>query len=280
MGIGQKLMEIANKTKNISTHIDLSIQISLNGLSFCILNRDTNTITYLKHFKENKKLNPFDALDLLKHLFNTEIELQQDFANIHVIYINELATIVPKSLFNEDLLADYLKFNSKILKSDFIAFDSLEINDSVTVYVPYVNINNYIFETFGSFTYNHFSSILIEKILQIEKHAEDAKLYVHINKEHFELVVTDKGKLILYNTFDYSSKEDFIYYILFTLEQLKLNPEKIKLILLGDVDKDSELYTIAYKYIRHISFGARTDSYNYTNNPKSNYSDFVLTQSF
>ena len=202
METGQKPMEIANNTNKTLINIDLSIQISLNGLSFCILNRDTNTFTYLKHFKKDKKLTPFEALDFLKHLFNSETELQQDFNNIHVIYVNELATIVPKALFNEDLLADYLKFNSKILQTDFIAYDSIDINDSVTVYVPYVNINNFIYDTFGSFTYNHYSSILIEKILQIEKHAEDAKLYVHVSKEHFEIIVLDKGKLILYNTFD------------------------------------------------------------------------------
>ncbi|TYA59151.1 DUF3822 family protein [Formosa maritima] len=273
-------MEIANKTRKIKTKIELSIQISLNGLSFCILNKETNTITFLKHFEKDKKLSPFDALDFLKHLFNTEIELQQDFETIHVIYVNDISTMVPKALFNEDLLADYLKFNSKILKSDFIAFDSIEINDSVNVYVPYVNINNFIYDTFGSFTYSHFSTVLIEKILQLEKHADDAKLYVNVNKGHFEIIVTDKGKLILYNTFEYSSKEDFIYYILFTAEQLKLNPEKIHLIFLGDINKESELYTIAYKYIRHINFGTKLDTYNYTMKPKSNYLDFVLTQSF
>ena len=280
MEIGQKLMEKANNTHNKLNYLDLSIQINLNGLSFCILNTDSNTITYLRHFNEDKKLNPFEILDLLKDLFNKEKELQQDFKNVHVIYVNELATLVPKDLFNEDLLADYLKFNSKILKSDFIAYDTLEINESVNVYVPYVNINNYIYDTFGSFTYNHFSSILIEKILQIEKHASDSKLYIHVSKDHFEIVVTNKGKLILYNTFCYSSKEDFIYYILFATEQLNLNPEKVQLIFLGDIDKASDLYEITYKYIRHISFGKRINSYNYTNETKSNYSDFVLTQSF
>lgn len=280
MEIGQKLMEKANNTHNKLNYLDLSIQINLNGLSFCILNTDSNTITYLRHFNEDKKLNPFEILDLLKDLFNKEKELQQDFKNVHVIYVNELATLVPKDLFNEDLLADYLKFNSKILKSDFIAYDTLEINESVNVYVPYVNINNYIYDTFGSFTYNHFSSILIEKILQIEKQASDSKLYIHVSKDHFEIVVTNKGKLILYNTFSYSSKEDFIYYILFATEQLHLNPEKIQLIFLGDIDKASDLYEITYKYIRHISFGKRINSYNYTNETKSNYSDFVLTQSF
>ncbi|WP_417855633.1 DUF3822 family protein [Xanthomarina gelatinilytica] len=280
MEIGQKPMEIANKTEHKLTNQDLSIQVSLNGLSFCILNTDKKTISYLKHFEKNKKLSPFEALDFLKHLFNTETALQSTFNKVHVIYVNELATIVPKPLFDEAHLADYLKFNSKILKSDFIAFDTLEINDSVSVYVPYVNINNYIYDTFGAFTYSHFSSILIDKILQIEKHEEDAKLYINVSKDHFEIVVTNKGKLILYNTFDYSTKEDFIYYILFTIEQLKLNPETIKLMLLGDIEKDSNLYKMLYKYIRHIHFGKRLDTYHYTHKPKSNYSDFVLIQSF
>ncbi len=280
MGIGQKLMEKANNTQNKLNYLDLSIQINLNGLSFCILDTDSNTITYLRHFNEDKNLNPFEVLDRLKTLFEKENELQQDFKNVHVIYVNELATLVPKDLFNEDFLADYLKFNCKILKSDFIAYDTLEINKSVNVYVPYVNINNYIYDTFGSFTYNHFSSILIEKILQIEKQASDSKLYIHVSKDHFEIVVTKSGKLILYNTFSFSSKEDFIYYILFTTEQLNLNPEKIQLIFLGDIDKASDLYSITYKYIRHLSFGERTSSYNYTTETKSNYSDFVLTQSF
>lgn len=273
-------MEIANKSQNKKTHLDLSIQISLNGLSFCVLNKETKNIVFLKHYEKEKKLSPFDALDFLKHLFNTEEELQKKFNNVHVVYVNELATIVPKPLFNEDYLADYLKFNSKILKTDFIAYDILDINDSISVYVPYVNINNYIYETFGDFTYSHFSTILVNKILSIEKHAEDIKFYVHVNKDHFEIVVSDKGKLLLFNSFDFSSKEDFIYYILFAMEQLKLNPEKINVVLLGDIEKESGLYTILYKYVRHISFGKRSDTYKFHNKPKSDYSDFVLIQSF
>lgn len=273
-------MEKATKIQYKQSHLDLSIQISLNGLSFCILNKATNSIVYLEHFKKDRKLSPFDALNYLKHLFNTEEALQKDFNNVHVVYVNELATIVPKALFNEEYLADYLKFNSKILKSDFIAYDNLEINDSVCVYVPYVNVNNYIYETFGNFTYNHYSSILIDKILQLEKHADTVKLYVHVNKDHFEIVVSDQGKLVLFNSFEYSSKEDFMYYILFTMEQLQLNPEKLNIILLGDIEKESDLYAILYKYIRHISFGNRADTYKYLNNPKSDYSDFTLIHSF
>ncbi|WP_418604080.1 DUF3822 family protein [Hwangdonia sp.] len=273
-------MALTNKNYNKLTNLELSIQISLSGLSFCILQSDTKTITALKHVDFEKKLNPFEVLDQLIHLFNTEAALQVSFNNVNVIHTNELSTLVPKPLFKEACLADYLKFNSKILKSDFIAFDVIETNDSVNVYVPYININNFIYEKFGSFTYKHFSTILIERILSIEKNADGTKVYVNVNAAHFEIIVTDKGKLILYNTFEYSTKEDFIYYILFTAEQLKLNPETLHLILIGNISKDDELYNIAYTYIRHVSFGKRLDNYKYLQPVEPNHSNFTLIHSF
>jgi len=258
---------------------ELSIQISLNGLSFCILNTDTNTITMLKNIAIVKKQTPSDLLDTLKHLFKTELSLHEEFNKVTVIHVNELSTLVPKALFNENAIADYLKLNTKILKNDFITFDELFINDSVNVYVPYININNYIYETFGSFEYKHFSSILIEQILSIEKHSKTAKLYINVSKTHFEIIAIDSGALILYNSFNYNTTEDFIYYILFTVEQLNYNPELIDLIFIGDISKEHELYKVVYKYIRNIGFGNRYDSYKYIESPNTSHSDFTLIKS-
>ena len=269
-----------NKNNNNLTNLELSIQISLSGLSFCILQKESHIISALKHFNFNKKLNPLEILDYLKNIFNTETILQESFANICVIHDNELSTLVPKPLFEEDSLADYLKFNSKILKSDFIAYDDILLNDSVNVYVPYININNFIYEKFGNFTFKHISTILIEEILLIEKNAHALKVYLNVNKNHFEIIITEKGKLLLYNTFEYTTKEDFIYYVLFTVEQLKLNPETLNLVFIGDIHKDDDLYQIAYKYIRNVSFGNRNDHYKYHETPKHDHSDVTLIKSF
>ncbi|MDO5980681.1 DUF3822 family protein [Flavivirga spongiicola] len=269
-----------NKNPNKLTNLELSIQISLSGLSFCILHKESNRISSLKRIDFNKKQNPLELLDYLKNIFNTETILQEAFTKICVIHDNELSTLVPKPLFEEDSLADYLKFNSKILKSDFITYDAIVLNDSINVYVPYININNFIYEKFGSFTFKHVSTILIEEILLIEKNANTPKVYLNVNKNHFEIIVTEKGKLLLYNTFEYVTKEDFIYYVLFTAEQLKLNPETLYLVFIGAIHKDDDLYQIAYKYIRNVSFGKRNDHYKYYENPKYDHSDFILIKSF
>ena len=222
---GLKHMAITNNSSNKLTNLELSIQLSLSGLSFCILNKDSNTIIEVKEVRFEKSLNPLEVLDELKTLFNNETILNNSFTKVTVIHDNDLSTLVPKTLFNENHLADYLKFNTKILKSDFIAYDSILENSSVNVYVPYININNYIYDKFGSFIFKHVSSVLIESILRIEKGSTSPKVYVHVSFNHFEIIVVKEGILELYNTFTYNSKEDFIYYILFTAEQLNLYPE-------------------------------------------------------
>ncbi|WP_303317536.1 DUF3822 family protein [Flavivirga abyssicola] len=269
-----------NKNTNKLTNLELSIQISLSGLSFSILQKDSNNISVLKHFDFNKRLTPLELLDRCQNIFDTESHLQESFNNICVIHDNELSTLVPKPLFEEDCLADYLKFNSKILKSDFITYDDIVLNDSVNVYVPYININNFIYDKFGAFTFKHVSTILIEEILQIEKNTNTPRAYLNICKNHFEIVIIEKGKLLLYNTFEYTTKEDFIYYVLFTAEQLNLNPETLNVAFIGDIKESDDVYQIAYKYIRNISFGDRNDNYTYNENPKYNHSDFTLIKSF
>ena len=276
---GQKLMA-QRKTKDLDiiTNKKLSIQISLSGLSFCVLNVFKNTIANLEHIAFEKKVNPFEALERLMHYFDTRDYLQEQFDDILIIHQNDLSTLVPKTLFNEDYLADYLKFNSKILKSDYLSYDTLKYNDSVNVYVPYVNINNYIYDVFGEFTYKHASTILIDNILKMESHKNAAKAYVHISERHFEIIALENGKLKLYNTFEYNNSEDFIYYLLFTLEQLNYDPEEIDIALIGNISEEDDVYKMAYKYIRHTTI--ETISKNTPHDTETKHSNYIITNSF
>ena len=245
------------KTNNIETNKltnqRLSIQISLSGLSFSILDVSSQTIVALKSFKKSRVLTPLELLDYLKFVIDTEHLKQNTYSQITVIYRNDLSTLVPETLFDETNIADYLKFNNKILPSDFISYDQLS-NGTVNVYVPLVNINNYIYDTFGAFTYKHYSTLFIEHLINL-KDGLDSNMFVDVDENQFEIAVLKEQKLIFYNTFSYSTKEDFIYYILFTAEQLQMNPETFPLVFSGLIDEDSELYEIAYKYVRHISKG-------------------------
>ncbi|MEZ4781999.1 MAG: DUF3822 family protein [Flavobacteriaceae bacterium] len=142
----------------------MSIQVSLSGLSFCILNTESNAVIHFSSISFDKTLNPRDVLEALKNHLSATKDLQQNFNTVRLIHENELSTLVPKLLFNEDNLADYLKFNAKILSNDYITHDDLSQGDIVNVYVPYVNINNFLYDAYGTFEYNHYSTILLNAI--------------------------------------------------------------------------------------------------------------------
>ena len=138
----------------------------------------TLKIDYLESVNFDKKQTPKELLDQLIHHFNTTKALNKKFSKVSVIHCNELATLVPKPLFDETNLIDYLKFNSKILKTDFITYDQLKVADIMIVYVPLVNINNFIFDRFGSFEYKHSASILINRVLTLEKNTKNPKIFI------------------------------------------------------------------------------------------------------
>ena len=234
---------------------EISIQFSLDGFSFCICNSLTKE---LQHFTtqtfENSVATPELLLSKIEDLFKDNLVLKQQFDKVTVIHQNSLSTLVPNALFNEDELPLYLNYNIKTLTNDFIAFDSLEQIDIKNVYVPYININNYLFQQFGEFDYKHHSTVLIDKLVLYSKNNTEKQFFVNVSNANFDIVVIENSKLLFYNSFSFNTKEDFIYYILFTAEQLQLNPEKLLLFFIGDIEKDSEIYHITYQYIRNVDF--------------------------
>jgi len=241
---------ILENTKDIK----LSIQFHLDGFSFCITDNSTGDIVYFfKKLFEEKQITPEILMQKVNAQFKEDTYLQKDFSSILVIHENNLSTLVPNKYFSEDKLVEYLNFNIKTLATDYIAFDEIQEMNAKNVYVPYVHINNYLFQNFGTFEYKHHTTVLIEKLLSLG-HYEEKKVYVNVASKNFDVIVIQNKQLKFSNSFHFETKEDFIYYILFTFEQLKLDVENIELYFCGDIELESEIYNSTYQYIRNIFF--------------------------
>ncbi|MDG2356904.1 MAG: DUF3822 family protein [Polaribacter sp.] len=247
------------KKSNTITLIDtkdtkLSIQFNLDGFSFCITDDTSEEILYFSEYLfKDKKITPESLLKKIEELFKTDSYLLKDFSSVLVIHQNNLSCLVPNTYFSKDKLSEYLNFNIKTLTSDYITFDNIQGIKAKNVYIPYVNINNFLFQNFGEFEYRHHLTIFIEKLISINN-SDKKVVYVNVSSEIFDIVVIQNKQLYFSNSFSFETKEDFIYYILFTFEQLKLDVEEIQLYFTGDIELESELYTITYQYIRNVLF--------------------------
>ena len=231
----------------------LTVQVSLNGLSFATFDTLTNKPLVIQKITLGKFEKNTRIEDLFNDAFLKYPELKAGYDEVVIVHSNNLSTFVPTALFDEEYLGSYLQFNTKVFETDFFAFDQLEKHEMNNVYIPYVNMNNFFIDQFGSFAYKHANAILVEKLLDLSRNNDERKMFVHVSETHFEIIVIRNQKLELYNSFDYKTPEDFIYYILFAAEQLHLNPEHFKLELLGNINEESPLFQMAFKYVRNVS---------------------------
>ncbi|MEM7382262.1 MAG: DUF3822 family protein [Bacteroidota bacterium] len=246
--------EINSKTDlSEESYHKLSIQVSLNGLSFCILDTIANTISASNRLSFGKELSPYEVQKELKDFLRENRVSDYDFSEVVVIHRNNLFSLVPKALFDKEELANYLKFNAKILANDHLEYDEIEGFDMVNVYVPFVNINNYIYDLYGEFSFMHNGTVMVQSLLNTHKNGKDPVGYVHVAEQQMDLAILTNKSLRFYNSFNFKTKEDFMYYLLFTLEQLKLDTQTVKIRLFGAVEEGDEIYTLCYEYIQHLA---------------------------
>ena len=263
-----------NKNIEVTSKRKLSIQFSLDGFSFCTTNTHNEVIEFSSYTFSKTKNSPELVLEKLQDIFKKEKSLQYDFETVTVIHQNNLNTLVPNEYFKKDALKSYLKYSIKTIATDLITFDELDFMNSKNVYIPYVNINNFLFQNFGEFEYKHYSSVLLEKLFSIA--SNDICCYIHVSKSTFDIVIIKNSNLQFFNIFEYKTKEDFMYYVLFTLEQLELSTEETLVTVLGDIEEDSDLFRLMYTYIRNIDFLSSKNAVFNNQKEISKHSNFIL----
>ncbi|HEX6846956.1 MAG TPA: DUF3822 family protein [Chitinophagaceae bacterium] len=98
-------------------------------------------------------------------------------------------------------------------------------------------------------TWNMYSVLLRDRSSN-----NDESMIVDFKTDEFSLVVLRNSKLMLANTFSYTSPDDVLYHILKCCQQLNLSQQTVKLFLSGLIEKDSAVYRELYKYFIDLEF--------------------------
>lgn len=235
METGQYLM-ITNSFKNLQkTTSRLSIQLGLNGFSFFISSQKLNSDAYsiiLEGRKSEKEI-----LEILFDFIIKNEVLQQNFSQVTVTYSDYIFAVVPKAMFEEKHIAEYLKFNVKHLESDNLFYNTVYSN-KIVFSIPEI-IKRQLENYYTISSYNHLSSILLKYISKEYKQNIGHRIFIYTYKGFFYLMILNGQDLLFCNTFPYESTGDFLYYLLFTFEQLNLDPTKETLHLLNTMDKET-----------------------------------------
>jgi hypothetical protein len=227
----------------------MTMQLSLHGLSFTIFNPDKNKYLGLEayHFGDIKDVKELPAkFDLI---LNRIEWFAYPFKKFKLLYQSNYATLVPLPLFDAEQKSLYLGFNQPFAENRRIIYDTLKTSEAVNIYY----IPNPVVEKVRDFWPNavvsNFSSSLIECLsLNYKNKIENDTLFLHVNDGTYYLTGFKNNKLLYHNVFSYNTKEDFIFFLLATMEQLGYNPETIDLILMGKIEKSDEVFQMLQQY--------------------------------
>lgn len=233
----------------------LSIQISLDGFSYCVFDEELVDVVRLKSYEFSERLSNSDQLlQHIKEIFDTEPYLKNAFESVNVTYKNYLYTAVPSNYFDVHSLPQYLSYHVKVLDIDKVYYDEIENYDIVNVYIPYEKINRFLREIYIDFKIKHANSVFLNSIFKYFKNTSKPYFFINVTPHQLDLLYIANSELKLFNSFLYNTKEDFIYYVVYAMEQLDIDRNAQPVTLLGDILPDTPLYELLYKYVRHLNF--------------------------
>ena len=268
--------EIKNKISQSNSLIDESFDVKKTSEYQLVLQIGTDGVLLAVNDKLKNKYIAFEKYtfqniysftpisELLDVLIKDSKLVAHKYKSVVCLVVNNLSTIVPNPLFENENKEQYLNFNVAVNENDLVLTDDLKNLDAKNIFALPLSLKTKLGSLYEKVSYQHFSSTLLENLLLENKNQTSKKVYVHVQATHFEVIFIDGKKLVFYNTFNHHSAEDFIYYLLFSCEQLQLNPENIEVVLLGEIEKNSALYAITQKYIRTIRWGERKSNVDYS----------------
>ena len=268
------------KTKNIKSDLKLSIHVHVNGLSFFTHNQKTNKASQI--FRA--VFDTFVPLENLHENIRTALKengmLAHSYNEVRCSVENNLATLVPKSLFEETALHEYVQKDIDVKPNDFITYDVEPSTDWICVYAPFVNVNNMLLDSFGSFSYYHAVTVWLRALSQHS--AADGALVWSLYKEqdHLHIALLRDKKLQFYNCFEATKLKDVVYYVLLTAKEKNISPNEVPLFIAGDIAVEDEIYKGLHEFVRSINLLTVENNLEHVVPRISTHQDFCLLNLF
>lgn len=185
--------------------------------------------------------------EAIQDAFSSIPELKEDYKEFSLAISNPKSTLVPSPIFDVSDAASIYQLNFA-KKSGDIDYNRLPEMQLAVIYEIDNFLKSRLIIKVPRTRIFHQTSILLKSIS--DDNSFKTKAYLHVNKEFFQLFITDKTKLIFFNAFDYQSENDIIYHLLFVLEQKEINTDKVFVKVTGAIT-NNDLISLIQKYFKN-----------------------------
>lgn len=243
----------------------LSIQVSLNGFSFCCLDSRTKRFVAVKDFAFNNVSNTYEEV-----CFNIENIVKEDnllnlhYKEVRCMVINPMYTLVPTSLFSEYNKAAYLRSLLTVPESEVEFFARPLADKGITVVFAIPKIISMMIRGIApNASFYHLCVPQVEKQLG-EKGTGAVQLSIYLSKDLACYSLFKDGALKINTTFTYESTADLVYFTMLLLKEHGVKPADVEVHLSGRVEKQSSRYSDLGQFLPKLALDAVPKGYEYS----------------
>jgi len=266
----QQVSRVDTTKNNISLeNSNLFVLIGANRFSYFITSYDKQVLLS----------NTIDLeLNALETIFESNQDLQHQFNQVKVAFQNPFITLVPNMFYNETDASTYLEKSFSIPQQHYLLTDNLLTFQCQNVYLAPIETYNLLLNKYTHVEFQHIATVLLAEWQQKAVQFKNKSVFINVNKESFQIGAFNRHELLIWNTYNYKTAKDFLYFVLLVFKQLELNVELEKVLISGQITEGSEIYKLLHAYIRNVEFLSRTTTYHFASDfdLQSNHANFDL----
>ena len=234
-----------------SSQYRMAIQCTLGGLSFALLDTETQALVGLEFYQSELLTDSNDLVRTLERALESKGLNNKAFQSVTCLIDNRFCTLVPEPLFNEVDQAKYLDFGFQLPESYTIVSELLASIQCHIVFAYPKVLQDKLLAKWKDAKITHSSSVFINSMM---KNDVETAVFVQVRNRDFDMLIKKEGRLFFFNNFKFNTKEDFAYFLLFAMEQNGCSGQDIPVCFSGLIRPASEIIDLCGRYVKNIRF--------------------------
>ncbi len=228
---------------------EISLQVNQNGFAYCIFDPASDSfIVFRTHQFENVVLTS-DLIRKTQNVLDHDDVLNLKYHRVRFLGFTQQTTLIPESFFDRDQMKEYLQFTLGT-QTEYTLFNNyIEPSAIFNVFALPESLVSIFTLHFKKVEFLNQTTPFLRHVAGQPSAFETPAVFLGLNPGFFDIACVGKGRLILYNTFQYTNESDLLYYTLFVLKQAAFSPDKISLRLSGEFSSSISYFEIIRQYI-------------------------------
>ncbi|MDR6193805.1 DUF3822 family protein [Siphonobacter sp. SORGH_AS_0500] len=239
---------------SVSSYI-LTLALNPKDFQISIIDPVNNLCLWLDEFALPETTSEQEYLAQIQEIVSKHPIAEKTFwKSIRLIVNNQSFTLVPTALFKKEYAARTLSLaRGQVTSQETVqhtlhpTWEATNLFAFPTLFSDWI-LDIYPLEKIQVF---HQSDLLLE----LSSKLKSTGLMIYVEKQAATLVYVNETKLHYCNRFVYRAASDLVYYVLFVMNELKIDAEEIPAWVFGVVTEEDDSYKGLYNHIKNLSLG-------------------------